>query len=405
MPWKVIKKDDSHCVYKLGADGSPTGEAIHCHATHEEAVAQMRSLHASESKSIKFADINETEIEGYLAPYGGPFNGKDITGEFFSAKTNFALDWFPDNSRPLLFHHGLDAKAGIGVVGRIKSLSQDDIGLWMQAQLDASSEYYGAIKELIKKGKLGLSSGSMRHLVDINIKSGEILRWPVIEGSLTPTPANPIADVDFATVKAHYDSIGSELPTEDELAAKITPAHKMASWEEIRRQCQNKLTEKMSSADPFGSAPNAYVYIEDTYSGHVVACVSKNGEEKYFSVPFTLDESGNVGDMGTAQEVEEIYVPVKPSMDSMPMSVHADMAKSYATSLLTRTKDLQERRTKEGRELSSANREHLAGWLSEMDGACNEIRSLIAVHVEEPAKAGVTTQLQIELLKIYAATL
>jgi hypothetical protein len=159
--------------------------------------------------SLKFADGSETDLTGLLAPVGGPFAGKDIQGEFFSAKTDFALDLIP-GERPLLYNHGLDAKADLAVVGRIKSLSRDEAGLWMKAQLDAASDYYGAIRDLIKAGKLCLSSGSMRHLVRMG-KSGEILRWPLVEGSLTPTPANPMAEVQFAAAKSHFAAIGGDL--------------------------------------------------------------------------------------------------------------------------------------------------------------------------------------------------
>ncbi|MDO8751147.1 MAG: hypothetical protein Q7K03_08395 [Dehalococcoidia bacterium] len=506
MPWKVIEKAGTFCVFKLGADNEPMGEAIHCHATHDEAAAQARALYASEAKAaVKFSNADETDIEGLLAPYGGCFNGKDITGEFFSAKTNFALDFFPLDARPVLYHHGLDPKTGIAVVGRMKSVSRDEMGLWMTAQLDAHNEYYGAIKELIKQGKLGLSSGSMRHLVEVNPKSGEILCWPLIEGSLTPTPANPMAEVDFATAKSHFKAIGVEMPDEsflEGLKAKLTaaqekelsdadfayidsqggrhlPMHdaahvrnalarfdqttfesdaakekarkklmaaaqamgievaspgktvlqpkdtltvasgsgnttvltiwpnavsvKAIPWEDVRSDCNHMLSEQMANADPFSDS-HGYVYVEETYTDHVIACISKDGQERYFSIPFTLGEDGHVAGMGQAEEVEETYVPVKPAMSNMPMAMHADMAKTYATSLLERTKDLQERRVKEGRMISSANRKRLGQCIGDMRKACDEMQGLIDGAEPQPAKAA-SARLQIELLKLYAATI
>jgi hypothetical protein len=52
----------------------------------------------------------------------------------------------------------------------------------------------------------------MAHLVEVDGKSGEIKRWPTTEGSITPTPCNPMALVDFAAVTKHYKSADIPLP-------------------------------------------------------------------------------------------------------------------------------------------------------------------------------------------------
>jgi len=221
MPYMIVKRDNEWCVAKEQPDKSP-GDTVGCHPSEAQAKEQMRALYANvpDAKSVpglKFMDAAETELRGLLAPFGGIFNGSDIVGERFTARTDFVLDWFPGD-RPLLYQHGLDPKAGPAVVGRIKALDRDDMGLWMQAQLDARSEYYAAIRQLVQAGKLSLSSGSMRHLVQVD-KSGEIRRWPLIEGSLTPTPANPLANVELVAVKAHYAAIGQEVPDLETLGA------------------------------------------------------------------------------------------------------------------------------------------------------------------------------------------
>lgn len=50
MPWKIFRDGDRHCVHK--EDNGGKGELVACHATHAEAVAQLRALYASESKEI-----------------------------------------------------------------------------------------------------------------------------------------------------------------------------------------------------------------------------------------------------------------------------------------------------------------------------------------------------------------
>lgn len=169
--------------------------------------------------ALKFVGDSRTDIEGWLAPYGGPdyLGGKDWHGEFFSPATDFALEWFGDWQRPLLYQHGLDDAIKTEVVGRIK-VERRDKGLWMQAQLDAAHEYHGEIAALLTEGALGASSGSVAHLVQTDRKSGAIKRWPLIEGSLTPTPANPDATMGYAVKSAdavlHLGVLGTEAPAE-----------------------------------------------------------------------------------------------------------------------------------------------------------------------------------------------
>ena len=165
--------------------------------------------------AVKWAGKSRDTIEGMLAPFGGPIAGKDLDGEFFSENTDFALEWFGDWQRPMLYHHGLDPEIKTSVVGRIKVMPMTD-GLWMQAQLDKAHAYYDAIAELVDQKALGLSSGSVQHLIAVDGKSGEIKAWPLIEGSLTPTPANPDAKAGYA-MKAvdaieHLAVLGVEAP-------------------------------------------------------------------------------------------------------------------------------------------------------------------------------------------------
>lgn len=145
---------------------------------------------------VKFLKDSRDTIEGLLMPFNGPIGGKDLDGEFFSPKTDFALNWYTE--RPLLYHHGLDADVEFVPVGKIGSIEiKKDLGGWMTAQLDRSSSYWEYIARLIDEGKLYLSSGALSHAVRKDVKTGEILRWPVVEGSLTPTPANFLAEVGY----------------------------------------------------------------------------------------------------------------------------------------------------------------------------------------------------------------
>ena len=145
---------------------------------------------------LKATVDDEGNVSGWLAPFGGPFNGKDIDGETFTPKTDFALDYYP--TLPVLYGHGGDPEVGAAKVGEITLKEIRDQGVWVQGQLDRQSAYYAAIRELAEKGDMYWSSGALAHLVQRNAKTGEIKQWPIAEATLTLTPANPLAE---ATVK------------------------------------------------------------------------------------------------------------------------------------------------------------------------------------------------------------
>jgi hypothetical protein len=112
-----------------------------------------------------------------------------------------------------MWHHGLDEETGSDPVGRITQLWTTPQGLMMRAVLDRAGQWYRKVRDSVRKGAVGLSSGSLGHLVAIDEHTGDILRWPVIEGSLTPAPACPAARITrhtiaSATARAHYRAAG-----------------------------------------------------------------------------------------------------------------------------------------------------------------------------------------------------
>jgi HK97 family phage major capsid protein len=131
--------------------------------------------------------MGDGHIGGYLIVWGSPSN-RDLQGEYFTPQTDLRLEYF--DSYPVLYHHGLDETTGLKMIGRITSLKTDDIGLWVDAQLDLVDRYASEVYKMIQAKQFGWSSGSVDHLVKVE-KTGEIKRWPLYEGSITPTPALP----------------------------------------------------------------------------------------------------------------------------------------------------------------------------------------------------------------------
>lgn len=134
-----------------------------------------------------------------IAGYGVVFEGEDLYGETFTKSTDLMLDLVPE--KPVLFNHGIpvtlrkeDMSASFSIKNFLGAVSRsamkfDENGLFIEAVLDESQEYVAEVLELIEQGVIGWSSGSIGHLVEMDGKN--IKRWPIVEFSLTHTPAEP----------------------------------------------------------------------------------------------------------------------------------------------------------------------------------------------------------------------
>lgn len=130
-------------------------------------------------------------IEAPLVVFGSP-ERKDFTGEYFTPETNFG--WEGKETRPLLYHHGLDGEIGNKyLAGKGWELSRKDaFGLWAKAQLDKADQYEAFLFQMAQAGKLGTSSGTAPHMI-IKADDGRIIQWPIAEGSITTSP------IDYAS--------------------------------------------------------------------------------------------------------------------------------------------------------------------------------------------------------------
>lgn len=453
---------------------------------------------------LRFTDTAQTMLEGLLVPYGGSFNGRDSYGTFASRNTEFCLDWFP--VRPFLYHHGLDAYTRATPIGRITTLEKRDAGIWMKAQLDAHNEYIDEIRKLVDAGALGLSSGAMAHLVEIDDKTGEWRQWPIVEGSLTPSPSNLLATVDVQSFKSHCraagletddalferwatESTGHQPPDLAAIRATLTAAERdslpdddfayidsaggrhlpindkehvqnalarfdqtefesdeakkrarqriMAAaerfgvevsetraatraaddapmetppslYERSFEDIRDDITSKLNPVQPF--PVTGYTFIVATYNDHVVICRDDtDGDRTYWRVPYTLG-SDMEPQLGQAEQVEVAYTSLSARSCLAPLTLDAHALNRHAAALTERTKDLSERRIREGRVLSAANRATITQAADAMEVATRALRDLLVRvdgAVEEAAKAAQftdpeTRRWQIELLELEA---
>jgi phage head maturation protease len=130
-------------------------------------------------------------VKGYLVRFGDS-KSADLEGDYFTQSTDYGFPMESGKRVPLnvYYHHGMDQMVGKKSIGT-GYIKMDDTGLWYEAQLDLADEYGSMIAKLCKQGKMGFSSGAAAHLVERKSMGGasEIVRWPIAEASITPTPA------------------------------------------------------------------------------------------------------------------------------------------------------------------------------------------------------------------------
>lgn len=133
--------------------------------------------------------VGENRVGGYLVRFSDQ-NSPDLEGDFFAPDTDLGIE--TDSKLPVYYQHGYDSVLKSRRIGRA-DVKFDDIGVWLEAQLEMRDEYERSILELAEAGKLGWSSGAAGHLVSREAvgKSWKITSWPIAEASLTPTPAEP----------------------------------------------------------------------------------------------------------------------------------------------------------------------------------------------------------------------
>jgi len=153
-------------------------------------------------------------VKGYLVRFGTP-EAVDLEGDFFGPETDFGFPVKAGSRVPLnlYYHHGMDQKVGRKSIGT-GYVKMDETGLWYEAQIDLADEYGRMIAKLAKEGKMGFSSGAAGHLVERKSTgmASQIVRWPIAEASITPTPAEW-----RNTVKSIEDYYGMGMGGEDEM--------------------------------------------------------------------------------------------------------------------------------------------------------------------------------------------
>lgn len=186
------------------AEGLPEGEAD---------ADTVKCVNCGDHRAVKA--LGQNRIGEYLVLWGGP-DQKDLDSEYFSRETEELTAIFQAVGRvPILYHHAMDGVVKTSVVGLLDIMQPDDIGMWVEGELDKASKYRQAIEKLVAEGALYWSSGTLPGARKA-APDGHLERWPIVEASLTPTPAEfrmlerPVADI-----KSAYKAAGLTFPQEE----------------------------------------------------------------------------------------------------------------------------------------------------------------------------------------------
>ena len=133
--------------------------------------------------------LGDNRFGGYVVVFGDPTK-TDLTGEFFTAETDYGVEWNDEAKATVYFNHGYDPVMKKRKLGRA-DLRMDDAGIWGEVILQERDEYEKMLVQLAQKNVFGWSSGSAPHLVEREPVGAAtfIKTWPIVEASITHTPA------------------------------------------------------------------------------------------------------------------------------------------------------------------------------------------------------------------------
>lgn len=154
--------------------------------------------------------LGDGKIGGYLVRFTDAAT-PDLTGDYFSSLTDF--DAKTGDKVTIYYNHGYDPVLKTRKLGK-GTIDIQDVGVWVEAQLQLRDEYEQAIYNMALQGKLGWSSGTLGYLVEREPKSNSVYwikSWPLgKDASLTPTPAAGPQLTQAVTMKSWVESLTSQ---------------------------------------------------------------------------------------------------------------------------------------------------------------------------------------------------
>ena len=207
-------------------------QMIHDYAKDNGASCGEKSVIMDDDELIAYGGeikaLGDGKVGGYLVRFSTK-DDPDLTDDFFTKDT----DLHCPKEVEVIYHHGMDKVLKKRVIGN-GTLKNDDVGLWLETQLNLRDEYEKQLYErMIKKEKTGYSSGALSHLVEREPAGKGVSRitsWWIGEASITPTPAESRNSI--VTLKSLLTSDQAALPIEDDTNKTKQGVIKMAEQTE-----------------------------------------------------------------------------------------------------------------------------------------------------------------------------
>lgn len=301
---------------------------------------------------------------------------RDLTGEYFTSKTY--LGAHEGDGVDVLFHHGFVLPAPKNATASAKRTFQafsdhiygvakskkDDIGLFTEVALNLANEYEAAIFGLVKAGKLGWSSASAGHTVR-KTSDGEITRWPIIEISLTPTPAEPLnRTMDMGALRSvkfvkgiFQEAMDVQTPSRWEMESTYgSVVRKIAAAASVARTLGTAFDlEAMLS-----EATNEYAsMLQQSALSQIKEWLDAGATEEFY--------------LKTMAKVEELV----SSFDDRDVDTHSQLTVSVLRGFGSRLRGNHEARLKAGRVLSEKNRQLIASLIKDGTAVFANLQSLL----------------------------
>jgi len=277
MPYDLVEDHPQCEIGEIGLVKMENRELVACHPDRGSAIEQIGAIETGKGRDEILTRGKESNMKDgtahIVAPHGGELKDLDDKGkfggwgvrfgspqkhdlekDFFSKDTDFWLEGGKGRSATL-YAHGTDPEIGKNRIGsKWAEITVKDAGVWMETQLKKRNEYEEAIRTLAEEGKLGLSSGTVSHLVQRQkTKEGpegvtHIKQWPLgLDMSLTPVPAEPrtgiqpLKSVSLPSVKQMLSRI-YDLRSIQEGSSSVRVLGE--SFKEVKQPSEEEITER-----------------------------------------------------------------------------------------------------------------------------------------------------------------
>lgn len=298
-------------------------------------------------------DLGNGKIGGYAVLFTTA-KDPDLTGDYFTKDTDFSLD--TNNATAVYYAHTLDKTIKDKKLGKASFQIKDEVGVWVEAQLNLRDTYVNRIYQMVKDGELGFSTGSAPHLIRREAVKGasHLKAWPIVELSLTPTPAEP------RTLAVPVKSIELEGPID--LESPVTDAHSI--------DAQHNGPHGSIDA-PHNRAHGASIDIESEFPGQLTS-------------PMNDDE-----------------ITVKAMHPALSLKDHFDICLLSVRVLTNRLNSLKELRENQGKKspLSKENLERVKDLHSEIKNLIEYVELALQVNEKESTE---TAKKQEAISQIYS---